>query len=228
MPQSTDPLQGKGTCAVYLPAHFEETRDDVLHRLIAEHPLGALVTHGPDGLTANHIPFLIDPAAGERGTLIGHVARNNDVWQNPGEGGEALVIFQGPSAYISPNWYPTKQETQRVVPTYNYAVVHVHGDLVVHEGEKALRAIVGRLTKRFEAAQPRPWKMADAPSEYLTEQLANIVGIEVPIRRIVGKWKVSQNRVVADREGAAAGLRESDKAESAAMAELVLGAIAGS
>jgi transcriptional regulator len=133
------------------------------------------------------------------------------------------VIFHGPSAYISPNWYPTKQETHEVVPTYNYAVVHVYGKVVVHEDEKWLRGVVGRLTKRFEANQSVPWKMANAPAAFIDKQLTNIVGIEIPISRIVGKWKVSQNRPVADRLGAAEGLRASGDPDDAVMAELILG-----
>jgi len=152
---------------VYLPAHFEETRAEVLYALIAEHPLGALVTLGADGLNANHIPFLLEPDAGEHGRLIGHVARNNDAWRDVlgADQTESLVIFQGPSAYVSPNWYATKRETHRVVPTYNYTVVHVYGRVAVHEDAKWLRGVVGKLTKRFEAAQAVPWKMADSPAD---------------------------------------------------------------
>jgi transcriptional regulator len=207
---------------VYLPSHFEETRAEVLRALIAEHPLGTLVTVGSGGISANHIPFLLDERSGERGTLIGHVARKNAVWHDRDDGIEALVIFQGPTAYISPNWYATKQETHEVVPTYNYAVVHVYGDVIVHEDAKWLRGVVGRLTKKFEASQPVPWKMADAPPPYIDTQLANIVGIEIPINRIVGKWKVSQNRPVADRLGAVEGLRASGDPEDAEMANLIL------
>jgi transcriptional regulator len=216
---------------VYLPAHFEETRPEALRGLIAAHPLGALVTLGPDGLNANHIPFLFEPDADEdgHGRLIGHVARNNQAWRDAqtAPDTESLVIFQGPSAYVSPNWYATKQETHRVVPTYNYAVVHVYGRVAVHEDAKWLRGVVGKLTKRFEAAQPLPWKMSDAPGEYMAEQLANIVGIEIPIARMVGKWKASQNRVPADREGAAAGLLSTGDPDAAVMADLVLAALRG-
>ena len=215
---------------MYLPAHFEETRTEVLHALIAEHPLGALVTLGPDGLNANHTPFLLEPdAGGEHGRLIGHVARNNDAWRDAlgAPEAESLVIFQGASAYVSPNWYATKQETHRVVPTYNYAVVHVYGQVIVHEDAKWLRGVVGKLTKRFESALPTPWKMGDAPGDYLAEQLANIVGIEIPITRLTGKWKVSQNRVAADREGAIAGLRSTGDPDDAAMADIVLAALNG-
>lgn len=216
---------------MYLPPHFAETDPGRLHALIAAHPLGALVTLGPDGLTANHIPFLLDPdpAAGAHGRLIGHVARNNPVWRNEQDrrAGDvtisALVIFQGPAAYISPTWYATKQETHQVVPTYNYAVVHVHGTPVIHEDPKWLRGVVGRLTKAMETGLPLPWKMADAPAAYLTGQLATIVGIEIPIDRIVGKWKISQNRSAADRSGAAAGLRAAGGPDAAAMADLISG-----
>lgn len=207
---------------MYLPEHFAERSVEELHRLIADFPLGALVTLGDEGLTANHIPFLLDAADGPYGTLRGHVARANAVWHDHDPAREALVIFGGPQAYISPNWYPTKAETHRVVPTYNYAVVHAHGPLVIRDDPKWLRAFVGRLTRVMESPQPRPWKMGDAPQEYLAGMIANIVGIEIPLTRLVGKWKASQNRAPSDREGAAAGLRASGDPEGAAMADLIL------
>ena len=211
---------------MYLPAHFAETRTELLHGLIAAHPLGALVTLGPDGLTADHIPFILDPNAGDHGALIGHVARANPVWQTLEPEGvaprDALVIFQGPTAYVSPTWYPTKQATHEVVPTYNYAVVHVHGTPVTHHDPKWLRAAVGKLTKTMEAAQPTPWKMADAPTPFINGRLEHIVGIEIPIARITGKWKTSQNRPAVDRAGAAAGLRSSGDPAAAVMAELIV------
>jgi transcriptional regulator len=208
---------------MYLPPHFEETRTDVLYALIEEFPLGALVTRVGNGLTANHIPFLVEQAHGDRSaSLIGHVARNSEVWRDPGATPEAMVIFGGDSAYISPNWYETKQESHKVVPTYNYAVVHVHGPIVVHDDPKWVRALVGKLTKRMEQDQPVPWKMGDAPQEFLTEQIASIVGIEVPITRMIGKWKVSQNRVEADRKGAAIGLRGQGASRSDKMADLIM------
>jgi transcriptional regulator len=212
---------------MYMPAHFEETRPEVLRQLVAEHPLGALVTLGPEGLNANHLPFLLEPEAGDRGRLIAHVARNNRAWQDVSADHQtdSLVIFQGASAYVSPNWYATKRETHRVVPTYNYAVVHAYGRVIVHEDAKWLRGAVGKLTKRMEASQPVPWKMGDAPADYLDAQLANIVGIEIPISRLIGKWKVSQNRPEADRIGAAAGLRSTGDPGDAAMADLVLTAL---
>lgn len=206
---------------MYLPAHFAEGRDEVLQRLIADYPLGTLVTLGAEGLSANHIPFLFDAGAGPHGTLRGHVARGNTAWHDHDPAREALVIFGGPQAYISPNWYPTKGETHRVVPTYNYAVVHAHGTLVARDDEKWLRAFLGRLTKTMEAEQAQPWKMGDAPQGYLREMLGGIVGIEIVVSRLVGKWKVSQNRVEADRAGAVAGLRAAGGAERAAMAALI-------
>jgi transcriptional regulator len=207
---------------MYLPPFFEETDPAVLQALIAEFPLGALVTRTPDGLTADHIPFLFMPASGDTGDrLIGHVARTNDLWRNPDPDLEPMVIFQGISAYITPTWYQTKAETHKVVPTYNYAVVHVHGPLIVHDDPKWVRMLVGRLTQRFESWQQKPWKMGDAPQEYMDELIAKIVGIEIPIRQMVGKWKASQNRGEADRLGAAAGLDARDHADDRAMATLI-------
>lgn len=206
---------------MYLPTHFAEERDETIGRLIADYPLGTLVTLGSEGLSANHIPFMFDAEAGPHGTLRGHVARGNAVWHDHAPEHEALVIFQGPQAYISPNWYPTKQDEHRVVPTYNYAVVHAYGELVVHDDEKWLRAFLGRLTKRMESPQVRPWKMGDAPQDYLATMVQGIVGIEIVVSRLVGKWKVSQNRSPVDREGAAAGLRVAGGAEQAAMAALI-------
>lgn len=206
---------------MYNPEHFEEVRPEAIRGLIAEHPLGILVTQGPDGLAANHIPFLLEGERGSLGTLIGHVARKNEAWHNRNPTAEGLVIFQGPSAYVSPNWYPTKRQTQQVVPTYNYAVVHAYGAVAVHEDAKWLRGLVGKLTKRFEAAQAEPWRMGDAPAEFLDNQLVNIVGIEISISRIIAKWKVSQNRPIADREGVVAALGATDDTEASAVADLV-------
>jgi transcriptional regulator len=208
---------------MYLPEHFAEHDGAELHRLIAEHPLGTLVTLGSGGLSANHLPFSLAADMGQHGALLTHVARGNHVWQDFTSEHEVLVIFQGPSAYISPNWYPTKAETHRHVPTYNYAVVHAYGRLVIHDDEKWLRGFLGRLTKRMEAAQSTPWKMGDAPHDFLQQMLGGIVGIEIPISRLVGKWKVSQNRLPIDRDGAVAGLRATGEAEAGAMADLMAG-----
>ena len=211
---------------MYLPEHFAEHDPNELHRLIADHPLGTLVTLGSAGLSANHLPFLLATGTGQHGSLLGHVARANRVWQDFSAEHEVLVIFQGPSAYISPNWYPTKAETQRQVPTYNYAVVHAYGRLTIHDDEKWLRGFVGRLTKVMEAPQPQPWKMGDAPRDFLQDMIGNIVGIEIEIARLVGKWKVNQNRLPVDRDGAAEGLRATGEPEAAAMADLIVTAAA--
>lgn len=193
---------------MYLPGHFAETRVDALHRLITEQPLGALVHRGPGGLDANHVPFLLDPARPPHGTLLAHVARANPLWQEVDDGDPVLVIFRAADAYISPNWYPSKPETHRHVPTWNYQAVHVHGTLHLHHDEAFLRGVVGRLTHDHErrSAQPRPWKMSDAPRDYLQQMLGAIVGIEVRVTRLEGKWKLGQNREARDRLGAADGL----------------------
>jgi transcriptional regulator len=206
---------------VYTPAHFEESRPEVLRQLIAAHPLGALVTLTSGGLDANHLPFEF-AAEGDHGTLRGHVARANRVWQDFARGADALVIFQGPTAYITPTWYvATKPDSGKVVPTYNYCVVHAHGPLRVIDDRDWLRGMVTRLTQRFEGQRPAPWQVSDAPADFIDQQLAAIVGIEIPIRRIAGKWKVSQNRPEADRVGVVRGLESQGDAAAGAMAQQV-------
>ncbi|HYI25356.1 MAG TPA: FMN-binding negative transcriptional regulator [Thermomicrobiales bacterium] len=209
---------------VYLPPHFEMSDREQIAALIAANPLATLVTIGPDGICANHIPLLLDPNRGDNGTLIGHVARNNDLWRDGHHQGESLAIFQGIDAYITPTWYASKQETHEVVPTWNYAVVHAYGELVIHDDERWVRGVVGRLTQAMERRQPEPWRMGDAPQAYLTTMLANIVGIEMPISRLIGKWKVSQNRTPEDRESAIDGLRRTGDPDNTEMADLIAGA----
>ena len=195
---------------MYIPGHFAETRLPELHRVITEHPLGALVHQGPQGLDANHIPFLLDADRGEHGTLLAHVARNNTMWEEVTDGDAVLVIFRAANAYISPNWYPSKPETHRHVPTWNYQAVHVHGTLHIRHDEPFLRGVVAQLTRDHErqSKQPRPWKMTDAPRDYMQQMLQNIVGLELRITRLEGKWKLGQNRESRDREGAATGLEQ--------------------
>lgn len=212
---------------MYLPSHFEERRPEVLRVLIERHPLGTLVTTGPGGLEANHIPFLYDPEPGPHGTLLAHVARGNPVWRETGAGAEALVVFQGPQAYISPSMYPTKKEHGRAVPTWNYMVVHAHGRLRAIEDPAWLRALLERLTARHEAGRPEPWSLSDAPGDYLEKMMQAIVGIEIPVSRIVGKWKVSQNQPAENRAGVVAGLREAGGDEARGMADAVAGHTAG-
>lgn len=192
---------------MYLPAAFEEQHPEALHALIQAHPLGTLVTHGEQGLDANHIPFELDAATGPHGTLHAHVARANPVWQQAGDT-EVLVIFHAADGYVSPNWYPSKPEHHRHVPTWNYAVVHAHGVLRVRDDERFVRGLVARLTREHEvrSQQPRPWKMGDAPTDYIDGLLQVIVGLEVEITRLVGKSKLGQNREQRDRLGAADGL----------------------
>ena len=206
---------------VYLPEHFAESDTAAMHRLIQAFPLATLVTVGSDGLAANHIPFVLDPRSGDHGRLLGHVARNNAVWHDHDPALEALVVFQAVEAYITPNWYATKQETHEVVPTWNYAVVHAYGRIIVHDDAKWVRGQAGLLTKQQEASQPLPWKMADAPPAYTAANLAQIVGIEIPIARLVGKFKASQNRRAVDRAGASAGLRDTGHPGMIAMADFM-------
>jgi transcriptional regulator len=204
---------------MYMPAHFEENRPEVLHRLIVEQPFGALITNGPNGLDANHLPFDAElvveksdaqpVAAGDarapraRCILRAHVARANPVWQQAATHPDALVIFQGPAAYISPSWYPSKHETHRQVPTYNYMVVHAHGRIIVRDDEPFVRGLVARLTRKMEAGEATPWKMGDAPADFISQMLGAIVGIEIEVTRLAGKWKLGQNKEAADRRGAA-------------------------
>lgn len=208
---------------MYVPSHFEQTRTDVLHQLVRDHPFAVLVTHTPGGLDANHLPLELDPEPSPLGTLRGHVARANPVWRTVTPTTEALAIFQGPASYITPSWYATKRETGKVVPTWNYAVVHAHGPLRVIDDPAWLRGLVERLSARHEAGRPEPWQVTDAPVDFITAMVRAIVGIELPITRLAGKWKVSQNRSEADRAGVADGLEALGDPEAAAMAELVRG-----
>jgi len=185
---------------MYTPDHFSIKRREALHTIIQTNPLGALVTMTPDGLDANHIPFELDP---DRGVLTAHVARANPVWQQCKDGAQVLVIFRGSASYISPNWYPSKHETHRQVPTWNYEVVHAHGVLTVQDDERFVRGVVARLTRIHEASESKPWKMSDSAPEYIDGMLKAIVGIEVAITRLEGKSKLSQNREDRDRLNAA-------------------------
>jgi transcriptional regulator len=199
---------------VYLPRHFEETRAEELHRLIEEHPLGAWIVNGPAGLDANHVPFHLEAKPGGSVRLLAHVARANPVWKEVREGDESLVIFRAEEAYVSPNWYPSKHESHRQVPTWNYRVVHAHGKVTIRDDEKFVRGVVARLTRTHEARAnaQQPWKMTDSAPEYIDQMLANIVGVEVEVTRLVGKWKLSQNREARDRVSAAEELRKRDEA----------------
>lgn len=207
---------------MYQVGAFREERIDVMHALMRSHRLATLVTVHDGVPEANHLPLLIDPDPAPNGTLRGHVARANPVWRQA-DGREVLAIFHGPQAYVTPSWYPSKRETGQVVPTWNYAVVHAWGPLTVHDDREWLRALVTRLTDQQEAALPQPWRVADAPADYLERMLGAIVGIEIPLARLSGKWKVSQNRTSADRAGVVDGLGSQGNAQAQAMADLVAG-----
>lgn len=188
---------------MYRPAAFDETDAEAIAALIAAHPLATLVTVGEAGLTAEHVPMLLDRSRGPHGTLVGHVARANPVWR---AARAALAVFTGPDGYVSPNWYPSKHDDPRVVPTWNYAVVHAHGALRTVDDPGLVLGIVGALTRRHEAGRPEPWHVDDAPAEYVHKMLRAIVGIELEIERVEAKSKLSQNRTDADRRGVVTGL----------------------
>lgn len=206
---------------MYVPKPFDESDVGVLHRLIRAHPLGALVTLTARGLDANHIPFLVHADPAPYGLLHGHVARANPLWREWVQEVDALVIFQGPNAFISPSWYPSKQQTSKAVPTWNYAVVHAHGPLRVIDDAGWIRSHVEELTNAHEAGRPVPWKVADAPADYIDAMVRLIVGIEIPIAKLSGKWKISQNRSGTDREGVVEGLTKEATPSAIAMADLV-------
>jgi transcriptional regulator len=215
---------------MYLPSHFAESRPAVLQQLIHDHPFGLLVTQSDDGLSANAIPFIYDAGEGAgTGVLRGHVARANPVWREARTDLESLVVFEGAQTYVSPAWYPSKAEHGKVVPTWNYVMVQARGRLRVLDDATWLRAFVSRLTDRHEAARvaqsdasaPPAWAVGDAPSDYLETMLRAIVGIEIEVTQLVGKWKVSQNRPQADRDGVVQGLAAVPGSEAAAMAALV-------
>jgi transcriptional regulator len=186
---------------VYLPKHYEERDPERLRSLIERFPLGSLVTATESGLDANHIPFLFADTGSAAGRLHGHIARANPLWREGLRDATALVIFQGPDSFISPSWYPSKRENARVVPTWNYAVVHVHGVLRFVDDPAWVRSHVEALTREHEGKRDAPWAVTDAPADFIDKMVAAVVGIEISITRLVGKWKVSQNRSIADRAG---------------------------
>lgn len=202
----------------YLPTHFEERDLPTLQALVDAHPLATWATTQDGELVVHHVPFRLDRTRGPFGTLVGHVARANPVWRAPQP---SLLVFGGPQAYVSPGWYPSKQVHGKVVPTWNYAVVHARGTPLVREDAASVLRIVSGLTDTHEARQAHPWQVGDAPPDYIEQMLRAIVGIEIPIDQLVGKWKVSQNRSADDRAGVAAGLGA--QAEGDAMAALVAG-----
>ncbi|MBB4040234.1 transcriptional regulator [Microvirga flocculans] len=206
---------------MYQPPHFREDSLAVQHALMRAHPLGLLVTLGSAGLVANPVPFVLDAAPSACGTLRAHLSRANPQWQDFDASQEALVVFQGPETYITPSWYAAKREHGKVVPTWNYAIVQAYGRMRVIDDPDWLLQQITAITDAQEGAQPEPWAVSDAPAPFVTAQLKGIVGVEIEINRIEGKWKVSQNRSEADRLGVAAGLRSSQDDASQRMADLV-------
>jgi transcriptional regulator len=208
---------------MYLPPAFriEDLADQ--HEVIRRNPLATLITRSGNGMVADHIPFMVDAARGEKGVLRAHVARSNPLWRAHPSDAEALVIFSGTDRYITPSWYATKRETGKVVPTWNYVAVHAFGPLQIFDDEAWLRQQIGELTARQEAERSAPWAVTDAPAEFVAAQIKMIVGIEVPILRIEAKSKVSQNRPPADRDGVVSGLEAAGDEQSRAMAALVAG-----
>ncbi len=206
---------------MYRPAHFTEDRVPVLHDAIRRLGFGTLVTSGAGGLAATHLPLLLDADAGPLGTLAGHVARANPQWRDMQAGGQALAIFLGPNAYITPSWYPTKRRTGKVVPTWNYLAVHAYGEIRVFDDPALLREHVSRLTAAHEAARPAPWAVSDAPGDFIDAMLRAIVGFTMRITRLEGKWKMSQNRPAEDQAGVHRGLTAEGGPERLAVAEIV-------
>ena len=210
---------------MYLPPHFKEKRSEVLHELLRTHPLGLLITLSPAGnLQANSVPFVLDAdPAGGPGILRAHVARANPLWREARGDAQSLVVFQGPQAYISPSFYPAKAEHGKVVPTWNYVMVQARGTLRAIEDAAWLHAFVTRLTDRHEAPRAKPWAVSDAPADYIATMLGAIVGIEIVLTALTGKWKVSENRSAADRAGVVQGLRDAGVAQ----ADMLGGAASG-
>ncbi len=208
---------------MYNPASFRDPDLGRMHDLIRQHPLGLLISSGSSGLLASPVPFLLDAGAGESGILRAHLARANPHWQEFIGGGDCLVVFQGEQGYVTPGWYPSKAETHRAVPTWNYATVQVRGRVMVHDDAEWLRAQLDALTAGHEGKRVQPWALGEAPEEFIASQMKAIVGLEIVISQIDGKWKMSQNRALPDRLGVIAGLTDpADPHAQPAMGEIVV------
>ncbi|MGH7056769.1 MAG: FMN-binding negative transcriptional regulator [Acetobacteraceae bacterium] len=206
---------------MYVPTAFSETRLPVLHAAIRSTGLAILASFGPEGIIASHVPMLLDEAAGPNGTLSGHVARANGQWRLTASDVPALAIFPGLDGYVSPSWYPSKKADGKAVPTWDYIAVHAYGPLAFFDDADELLAQVTRLTEKHEAGRARPWTPNEAPEEYIAKMLKAIVGFRLPITRIEGKWKLSQNRPLADRLGVVEGLENEGNAAAAELANAV-------
>lgn len=206
---------------MYLPKHFQENRVEVLHDLIRSHPLATLITVSNGAPNANHIPMHVDDSPAPFGTLRGHVARANPILDDWQAAGETLAIFHGPDTYITPSWYETKKETGKVVPTWNFVVVHAYGVVRVLDDPVSLREELDALIDNNEARFPEPWSLTDAPAEFTERLMQHIVAFEMPVTRLIGKWKVSQNQPRKNQEGVIAGLAGSGQAGADEMAAMV-------
>ena len=206
---------------MYTPKAFAVDDLATLHVDMLNSNLATLVTMTKSGMVATHLPVLLNPQQGANGTILGHVSRANLQWHDTDPAVEALIIFNGPDTYVTPSWYPAKQETGRVVPTWNYAAIHAYGPVTFFDDPERLRDIVTRLTDKFEAPNPKPWHVTDAPPEYIDSQLKAIVGFEMPIHRLQGKRKFNQNRTAADRFGVLQGLRALGGDQKNAVADLM-------
>ena len=206
---------------MYIPEKFNQPDVQVMHKLMQDYPLATLVTHTADGLNANHIPMHLSTEPVPYGVLRGHVARANPVWQTLTPGHEVLSIFNGPDAYITPAWYATKQQTGKVVPTWNYAVVHAYGQLQVIEDTDWLRTHLSLMTAQNEAVFPQQWQLSDAPEDFIERLMGVIIGIEIVITRLSGKWKVNQNQPPENQKSVIEGLKESDLRNAEPMRDLI-------
>lgn len=206
---------------MYVPALFKEDRVAVLHEAIRKYGFGTLVTSSETELEASHIPMLLDPEPAPLGTIIGHLAKANPQWQRVKPDAQALAIFLGPNTYITPSWYPTKQQTGKVVPTWNYLAIHAYGALSFFDNPEELRAHVSTMTDTHEAPRDAPWAVSDAPERFVDQMLRAIVGFKLCITRLEGKWKMSQNRPTEDVSGVLEGLRREPGEAHEAVAEIV-------
>ncbi|MBV7480043.1 MULTISPECIES: FMN-binding negative transcriptional regulator [unclassified Pseudomonas] len=195
---------------MYIPPQFEESRIEVLQEVVMRNPFGSLVTYSADGIDANHLPFVLELRSGTLGMLYAHVARNNPLWHEIPQGSEVLVIFRAQDAYVSPQWYPSKHDFHQQVPTWNYRVVHAFGRVAFRDDARYVRGVVAKLTQANEASQPTPWKMTDSSEEYISAMLKQIVGVEIEVTRLVGKFKLGQDEEVRDIRGAGEALIQRD------------------
>jgi transcriptional regulator len=207
---------------MHIQKHFEETRTEEMHHLIDAHPLATLIVTVDGELVVNHIPMLLDSGDGQHGMLRAHISKANPLFMHLQRGINAVAIFRGAQTYISPNWYPSKHVDGKQVPTWNYVVVHAHGKPRLIDDSSWLLTHLHAMTNKQEASLPQPWKVSDAPREFIDRMMTAIIGIEMPIVKLEGKWKVSQNRTRADQFGVAAGLQNQGNAQSQVMTSLVM------